>query len=100
MGALAGRPPVAGRLVGKRSDLGLEARCEPPGVLALAVVSTASTLNSDGTRHYSASANRALSKQSVEYLRGMKAPVPLYGEAVVNKGESFLFSNGKRSGSK
>lgn len=61
----------------------------------IAVVSTASTLDSNGTRLYSASANRALSKQSVEYLNGMRMPVPLYGEAVVNKGESFLYSNGQ-----
>ena len=61
----------------------------------IAVVSTASTLDSDGTRLYSASANRALSKQSVEYLNEMNVRVPLYGEAVVNKGESFLYSNGQ-----
>ncbi len=61
----------------------------------ISVVSTASTLNSDGTRLYSASANQAISKQSVEYLNKMRVPVPLYGEAVVNKGESFLYSNGQ-----
>ncbi|MBQ9067743.1 MAG: hypothetical protein IJ131_01600, partial [Eggerthellaceae bacterium] len=61
----------------------------------IAVVSTASTLDSDGTRLYSASANRALSKQSVEFLNKMNVRVPLYGEAVVNKGESFLYSNGQ-----
>ena len=61
----------------------------------IAVVSTASTLGSDGTRLYSVSANQAFSKQSVEFLNEMRMPVPLYGEAVVNKGESFLFSNGQ-----
>jgi len=61
----------------------------------IAVVSTASTLDNNGTRLYSASANQALSKQSVEFLREMRKPVPLYGEAVVNEGESFLYSNGQ-----
>ncbi len=61
----------------------------------IAVVSTASTLNSDGTRLYSASANQAISKRSVEFLHGMRVPVPLYGEAVVNEGESFLYTNGQ-----
>ena len=61
----------------------------------IAVVSTASTLDNNGTRLYSASANQALSKQSVEFLNEMRVPVPLYGQAVVNKGESFLFSNGQ-----
>ena len=61
----------------------------------IAVVSTASTLDNNGTRLYSASANQALSKQSVEFLRGMKMKVTAYGEAVVNEGESFLYSNGQ-----
>ena len=61
----------------------------------IAVVSTASTLDNNGTRLYSASANQALSKQSVELLRGMKMKVTAYGEAVVNEGESFLYSNGQ-----
>ena len=61
----------------------------------IAVVSTASTLDGGGTRLYSASANQALTKQSVEFLNGMSVPVPMYGEAVVNEGESFLFSNGQ-----
>ena len=61
----------------------------------IAVVSTASTLDSDGTRLYSASANQAFSKQSVEFLNGMGVPVTVYGEAVVNEGESFLYSNGQ-----
>ncbi|HAM15829.1 MAG TPA: hypothetical protein DCP91_08240 [Eggerthellaceae bacterium] len=61
----------------------------------IAVVSTASTLGSDGTRRYSASANQAFSKQSVEFLNGLNYPVKLYGEAVVNEGESFLYSNGQ-----
>lgn len=61
----------------------------------IAVVSTASTLDSDGTRLYSASANQALSKQSVEFLRGMGVSQTVYGEAVVNEGESFLYSNGQ-----
>ena len=68
----------------------------------IAVVSTASTLSGDGTRLYSASANQAISKQSVEYLNGRGVPVPLYGEAVVNEGESFLYrdenGNGKDDG--
>ena len=61
----------------------------------IAVVSTASTLGSDGTRLYSASANQAFSKQSVEFLNGMRVPQTVYGEAVVNEGESFLYSNGQ-----
>ena len=61
----------------------------------IAVVSTASTLDNNGTRLYSASANQALSKQSVEFLRGMNMKVTAYGEAVVNEGESFLYSNGQ-----
>lgn len=61
----------------------------------IAVVSTASTLDNNGTRLYSASANQALSKQSVELLRGMNMKVTAYGEAVVNEGESFLYSNGQ-----
>ena len=61
----------------------------------IAVVSTASTLDNNGTRLYSASANQALSKQSVEFLRGKNMKVTAYGEAVVNEGESFLYSNGQ-----
>ena len=61
----------------------------------IAVISTASTLDSDGTRLYSASANQAFSKQSVEFLKGMNVPMKVYGEAVVNEGESFLYSNGQ-----
>jgi len=61
----------------------------------IAVVSTASTLDSGGTRLYSASANQAFSKQSVEFLNGLRWPVTVYGEAVVNEGESFLYSNGQ-----
>jgi hypothetical protein len=61
----------------------------------IAVVSTASTLDSDGTRLYSASANQAFSKQSVEFLNGMRVSQTVYGEAVVNEGESFLYSSGQ-----
>ena len=68
----------------------------------IAVVSTASTLDGGGTRLYSASANQALTKQSVEFLNGMRWPVTVYGEAVVNEGESFLYrdenGNGKDDG--
>ena len=62
----------------------------------IAVVSTVSTLNSDGTRLYSASANQAMSKQTVDFLKEKKVVAsPLYGKTVVNKGESFLYSDGK-----
>ena len=61
----------------------------------IAVVSTASTLDSDGTRLYSASANQAFSKRSVEFLNKMRVRQTVYGEAVVNEGESFLYSNGQ-----
>ena len=58
------------------------------------VVTTASVLGDDGKRAYSTSANKTLSKQSVDYLATQGVKLKSYGEAIVNRGESYLYSNG------
>ncbi len=59
------------------------------------IVSTASVISSTGNRLYSASAARTSSKAAADYLRTIGYAVKMYGEAVVNKGESYLFKNGR-----
>ena len=54
------------------------------------VVSTASVVGADGKRKYSVSANQGLSKSYAQKV-GAKG----YNVAVVNKGESYLYENGK-----
>lgn len=60
------------------------------------IVSTTSTLDDSGRRQYSASANKGTSKEYVEEECAKNNTAPkLYATAVVNKGESFLYSDGK-----
>jgi hypothetical protein len=60
----------------------------------IAVVSTASTLNADGARTYKVSATQAISKEVVDVVNTNGVVLPIYGNAVVNKGESFLYKDG------
>ena len=53
------------------------------------VVSSASVLTADGNRRYSVSANAGVSKETAE-LYGIN----VYSAAVVNAGESYLYTNG------
>ena len=59
---------------------------------AVWVVTTASVLNGDGKRVYTASANQGLSKESSDQYRQQGYTVKTYAVAVVNEGESFLYS--------
>ncbi len=59
------------------------------------VVSTSSVIESNGSRLYSTSAARTTSKAASEYLATQGYKSSMYGTAVVNKGESYLFKNGK-----
>jgi hypothetical protein len=60
----------------------------------IAVVSTASTLNADGARTYKVSATQAISKEVADVVNTNGVVLPIYGNAVVNKGESFLYKDG------
>ena len=54
------------------------------------IVSTASTVDNSGKRMYTASANQGVDK-SLAKTHGLK----VYSTAVINEGESFLYSNSK-----
>jgi hypothetical protein len=56
------------------------------------VVSTMSTVDSAGKRHYSASANQGASERIMKAFLGDKAKS--YSTAVINEGESFLYKDG------
>ena len=60
------------------------------------VVSTVSELNGTG-RTYTVSANKGVSQEFVNWYNKLKGKVVLfmYDKAVVNKGESFLYKDGK-----
>ncbi|MBR3224823.1 MAG: hypothetical protein IKF78_05835 [Atopobiaceae bacterium] len=60
----------------------------------ISVVSTASTLNADGARTYKVSATQAISKEVADVVNTNGVVLPIYGNAVVNKGESFLYKDG------
>ena len=56
----------------------------------VAVVSTASTVGEDGKRHYGVSAN-----QGASFDLAQERKYPMYQEARVNEGESFLYQGGQ-----
>ena len=58
------------------------------------VVSTSSITDSDGSRLYSASASRGVTKQVSDAAWEQGEDVRIYSEAIVNEGESYLYSNG------
>lgn len=66
-----------------------------PAGKRLAVVSTASTLDVNGNRIYSVSANQSLGAKMVDYYAERGSQLAAYGTAVVNEGESFFFHDGK-----
>ena len=58
------------------------------------VISTSSVIESSGNRLYSTSAARSASQAAVDNARSQGYKISVYGESVVNKGESYVYRNG------
>ena len=58
------------------------------------VVSTVSYVNGDGVTVYETVANKAISQELAEPLRGTPGQRNQYGKAVVNRGESYIYEGG------
>ena len=78
-----------------RLDLDLPVLIEPGQTFS--IVSTVSKAGADGARTYSVSANQGVSKAYAEYYIEQGANMRAYNEAVVNKGESYLYRNSERA---